>query len=133
LSALSTVRLYPIRYPCYSFLLEAESTPGPQCIEIYSWHISGENAYTTGKVAAYSNINYLKIEYLTRLNAMTRTYCTLAKNRGLSGCLYYLCACIFCVPVLSGCLYFLGACVIWVLVFSVCLYYLGACIFCVPR
>ena len=64
---------------------------------------------------------------------MTRTYCTLAKNRGLSVCLYYLCACIFCVPVLSGCLYFLGACIIWVLVFSVCLYYLGACIFCVPR
>ena len=32
LSALRTGRLYPHRkYYCYSFMLEAESTPGPQC------------------------------------------------------------------------------------------------------
>jgi len=32
LSALRTGRLYPPRgTPCYSFLLEAESTPGPNC------------------------------------------------------------------------------------------------------
>ena len=31
LSALRTGRLYPRKYPWYSFLLEAESTPGPQC------------------------------------------------------------------------------------------------------
>jgi len=29
LSALRTGRLYPRNYSCYSFLLEAESTPGP--------------------------------------------------------------------------------------------------------
>ena len=29
LSALRTGRLYPRKYFCYSFLLEAESTPGP--------------------------------------------------------------------------------------------------------
>jgi len=31
LSALCTGRLYPRKYPWYSFLLEAESTPGPLC------------------------------------------------------------------------------------------------------
>jgi len=31
LSALRTVRLYPRKYSWYSFLLEAESTPGPKC------------------------------------------------------------------------------------------------------
>ena len=31
LSALCTGRLYPRKYSWYSFLLEAESTPGPYC------------------------------------------------------------------------------------------------------
>jgi len=31
LSALGTGRLYPRKYTWYSFLLEAESTPGPEC------------------------------------------------------------------------------------------------------
>ena len=31
LSALGTRRLYPRKYSWYSFLLEADSTPGPQC------------------------------------------------------------------------------------------------------
>ena len=31
LSALRTGRLYPRKYSWYSFLLEVESTPGPQC------------------------------------------------------------------------------------------------------
>jgi hypothetical protein len=31
LSALRTGRLYPWKYPWYSFLLKAESTPGPYC------------------------------------------------------------------------------------------------------
>jgi hypothetical protein len=30
-SALGTGRLYPRRYTWYSFLLQADSTPGPQC------------------------------------------------------------------------------------------------------
>jgi hypothetical protein len=30
--------------------------------KVFSWHISGQNAYTTGRVAAYYNINDLKLE-----------------------------------------------------------------------
>jgi len=33
LSALSTGRIYPRKFSWYSFLLEAESTPGPWCAD----------------------------------------------------------------------------------------------------
>ena len=44
----------PSKYPCYSFLLEAESTPGPQCgrkdyvTEKFQWHHRESNPRPSG-------------------------------------------------------------------------------------
>ena len=62
LSALRTGRLYPPRkYSWYSFLLEPESTPGPQyrqkdCVnEKFQWHRRGSNPRPSGFVAPCLN------------------------------------------------------------------------------